>query len=54
MMRKWPTGLYRAGWASVRGTLKTASQDVSDAGRVPSTTTGSCYPLSIQPIRDFP
>ena len=47
-------GLCPAGWAGVRGTLKTASQDVSDAGRVPGATTGSCYPLSIQPIRDFP
>ena len=30
--------------------LKAASQDVSDAGRVPGATTGSCDPLSIQPI----
>ena len=25
---------YRVGWATARGTLKTAGQDVSDAGRV--------------------
>ena len=47
------SGLCPAGSAGAREILETASQDVSDAGRVPGATTGSCYPLSIQPISDF-
>ena len=37
------------GWASVRGTLRTAGQDVSDASRGPAATTrsqGACQKKS--------